>query len=119
MQNDVVKTNSTQSAHQNATKPAFARETVAPPVDVFENAEELLVVVDLPGVDPENVSLKFADNVLTLSGSRGEQHFERALAIRTQIDGDKIHAESKNGTLSVHLPKSEKAKPRKIPVRLG
>jgi len=117
MQNDVVKTNSSQSFSKPIS--TATRETIAPPVDVFENGEELLVAVDLPGVDPENVSLKFADNVLTLTGVRGEQHYERTLAIRTPIDGDKIHAESKNGTLNIHLPKAEKAKPRKIPVRLG
>ncbi len=98
------------------TKPStFTRETIAPPVDVFENAEELLVVVDLPGVAPENVTLGFSDNVLTLSAQR----FQRSLAIRTQINPEGIQAESKNGTLHIHLPKSERAKPRKIPVRVA
>ena len=112
---------SSSSPSDSTTVPALARETFAPPIDVFENAEELLVVVDLPGVAPEDVTLGFSDNVLTLNGSRngGRQEFVRTLSIRTQVDAEKIHAESKNGTLYVHLPKAEKAKPRKIPVRVG
>lgn len=102
-----------------------------PRVDIVETAEELTLYADLPGVRPENVDLQFENGELVLTGRVQPRHegrgfllaeyevgdFYRAFTISEQIDGTKIEAEFKNGVLTVHLPKMEQLRPRKITVR--
>jgi HSP20 family molecular chaperone IbpA len=115
----------------SATTRAYPRRAVAPPVDVFENADEVLIVADVPGVTDENIDLKVENDTLTLEARRGavkdehpalarefeELDFSATFRIPAGIDASAVSAESKNGTLTVRLPKSAATKPRKIPVR--
>lgn len=115
---------------------AARRETVqgvtfTPRVDILENESELLLIADLPGVKPENVDVRFENGELVLHGhcaprqngvsylltEYGVGDFYRAFTITADVDPDKIAADLKNGVLAVHLPKSEKVKPKKIAVR--
>lgn len=103
-----------------------------PPVDVFEQDNEIRIMAELPGVKPENVKLSVEGNVLTLSGTK-EQHaeektervhryertygaFERTFTLPATIDAGGIRATYAQGVLTVTLPKVEKAKPRQIQV---
>jgi HSP20 family molecular chaperone IbpA len=105
---------------------------VAPLVDVFENADEVLVVADVPGVDVGAVDLRVENGTLTIQAKhpRGEDRALPALAreydeldrarsfrIPDGIDTTRISAEAKNGTLTVHLPKVAAVKPRRIEVK--
>jgi HSP20 family protein len=111
---------------------AYPARSVAPLVDVFENADEVLVVADVPGVAVDAVELRVENGVLTLEAkhpgrdSRGTpalareyEELDRARSFRIPdgIDTARISAQAKNGTLVVHLPKVAAVKPRKIDVR--
>lgn len=105
---------------QAAPAPANTqRMTLTPAVDVFENAENFLLVSDFPGVDPAGVEVRFEGNRLTLKGQVTGQtvQWAREFSLPGGIDADKITADLKNGVLSVTLPKLESLKPRQITVR--
>ena len=104
------------------------RPAVAPPVDIYENADEILLVTDVPGVVTQNVTISLEKDQLTLTARRtapellpdsGEYDFHRTFLVPRGIDGDKISAQLNLGVLEVHLPKSPGLKPRRIEVRAG
>lgn len=110
------------------------RAVVAPPVDIFENDEKLLVVADVPGAGPDDVAIHFEKGTLTLEARRRsagpegaklvasearQADYRRAFALPSGIDADKITAELEHGVLRVHLPKLAALRPRQIPVRAG
>ena len=85
----------------------------------------------MPGVKPEDVDIRFENGELSVHGRRTVAHHEKARAawenpiqgyfrtfrLTEQIASDRIHAELKNGVLTLHLPKVEAVKPRRITVR--
>ena len=107
----------------------------APLVDIVEDDNEYLIKAELPEVKKEDVKVTVQDNVLTISGERqyekeekGKKYhrveraygsFARSFSLPEDADGEKVAAEFKNGVLMVHLPKSEKAKPKSIEVKIG
>src|SRR5579871_5689964 len=104
--------------------------TLTPRVDIVETEDELLLYVDLPGVLPEDVDVRFENGELMLRGRRTPRTmgrpwlweyeaggFHRVFRVAEDIAGDKISAELKNGVMTVHLPKVEAAKPRRIAVK--
>ncbi|HEY1379806.1 MAG TPA: Hsp20/alpha crystallin family protein [Gemmataceae bacterium] len=106
--------------------------TYTPRVDILETEDELLLFADLPGVTEGDVDIRFENGELTLHARRVPAKrngavlweneagdFFRAFRISEQVDANKIWAELKNGVLTLHLPKVEAAKPRKIAVRGG
>jgi HSP20 family protein len=93
-----------------------------PRVDVFENADELLLLADVPGASPDSVNIRYEDELLTLQAQRTAANgpnlrYERAFSLPESVDPEKISAELKQGVLHVHLPKAEKAKPRTIQIQ--
>jgi HSP20 family protein len=110
---------------------AYQRRAVAPPVDVFENADELLIVADVPGVRGDEIDLRIENDTLNLLAKRpvdrdtppalvreyDEVDFATTFRIPAGIDTAAIAAETKNGTIVVRLPKAAGAKARKVPVR--
>ncbi len=115
------------------TTPELTRETVTftPRVDIIETAEELLLYADVPGVKPEDVDVRFENGELILHGKVNPRHqptnnllgefevgdFYRVFTLNETIDAGRISADLKQGVLTVHLPKSEAVKPRKITVK--
>jgi HSP20 family protein len=110
----------------------YVQRAVSPPVDVFENADEVLLVADVPGVSGELVDVRVENGTLTLQARRPEENegnavareydvadFARTFRIPAGIDTANISAEAKNGTVLVRLPKIAAVKPRKIAVRQG
>ena len=104
---------------------------IAPPVDIFENEDSLIVVADLPGVDKDGVDIRIDDYILTIKGNakytqqanvlRQEftlQNYYRQFQLSDEVDQSKISAESKNGVLTITLPKAEKSKPKQIKVKV-
>jgi HSP20 family protein len=104
-----------------------------PHVDIFESAEALTLVADMPGVGSENVSIDIHENVLTVRGNvTPEQADEQMLAqefgigdyyrqftLGRTIDQARIEASMKDGVLTLTLPKAEASKPRRITVKGG
>jgi HSP20 family molecular chaperone IbpA len=106
---------------------------VAPACDVYENADELLVAADLPGVASDALDISFEKGELTIVARRqtlpqraaflGSEfrdcEFRRRFAVPAGIDASKIKAEIRSGVLMLHLPKSDALKPRQIAVQAG
>ena len=107
----------------------------SPLVDITEDDKEYLIKADLPEVKKEDVKLTVQDDVMSISGERkyekeekGKKYhrveraygsFMRSFTLPEDADGSKVSAEYKDGVLKVHLPKSEKAKPKSIEVRVS
>jgi HSP20 family molecular chaperone IbpA len=105
---------------------------VAPPVDIYETADGLVVLADLPGVAKEGLDLRVENGLLTIRGkaahaAQGEPvyreyelaNFFRQFELNDKVDQQNISAELKNGVLTLNLPKAEEAKPRRIDVRVA
>lgn len=96
-----------------------ARE-VAPPVDVYENEAELLIVADLPGATHELLDIKIDPPELrfeTKAEATDGPVYRRSFTIDERIDPTKVSAELKNGVLTIRLPKADEVKPRRIAIR--
>ncbi|MBI3410872.1 MAG: Hsp20/alpha crystallin family protein [Planctomycetes bacterium] len=99
----------------------------------METDEESLLLADLPGVKPEDVDLRFENGELIIDGRCAPRHaganyllseygvgdFYRTFSISERIDWQKIAAELINGVLTIHLPRAEAVKPKKITVKGG
>lgn len=107
----------------------------SPLVDITEDEKEYLIKAELPEVKREDVKLTVQDNVLAISGERRYEkeeknkkyhrveraygNFLRSFTLPEDADGSKVSAEYKDGVLKVHLPKSEKATPKSIEVKVS
>jgi HSP20 family protein len=95
---------------------------VTPRVDVLETENEFLILADVPGLRPEDVDIRFEKGELTFHGRRpGAREFEatayhRIFAVDDTVAPDRIAAELKGGVLTIHLPKIEAVKPKRITV---
>lgn len=110
----------------------FSR-TVFPPLNLWEDADNLYVEAELPGFDLENLEIVITgENQLSLKGERpasqkeggtwirqerGCGSFSRVLELPSIVDSEKVSANFKNGVLTVTLPKHEGVKPRRITVK--
>ena len=106
--------------------------TYQPKLDLVETADHYEVIADLPGVTREGVEVEFENGVLEIRGERAESssgddarwyrrersrgEFARAIAFRDDVEVGDIEATVKDGVLRVRLPKTERRKPRQIPV---
>ena len=104
-----------------------------PALNLAEHEGGYEVTVDLPGLQPEDVSVEVHDNQLTIAGKRESEHqeegktfhrverrygeFRRVIALPVAVDESKITARYDHGVLRVALPKSEKLKPTRIAVQ--
>jgi HSP20 family protein len=128
---EMVRNGAGESGGALADAPPARTVTVTPRVDVLETEDEFLVLADMPGVKSEDVDVRFEKGELTLHGRRAASHpgkeaslreyeatnYFRTFAVNETVAADKITAELKAGVLTVHLPKTEAVKPRKITVR--
>lgn len=105
----------------------------APALDVYEDADNLIVRAELPGMKKEDIEISLHDNVITVSGERKNEkkyeggktsreerffgRFTRSIALPKQVDSARVKATYKDGLLTVHLPKTEEAKPRQIQIQ--
>lgn len=105
---------------------------VMPPVDIYETAEGLVLMADLPGVSKDRLQIRVEDNLLTIQGQvqhvvpgdRLHREYElvnyfRQFELSERVDQSGIAANLKHGVLTLNLPKAEKAKPRQIEVQVG
>jgi HSP20 family protein len=105
-----------------------------PAVDMHEDAERILLVADLPGLEQSDINISVDKNILSIRGKRkcevattaGAHHFERvqgafsrAFTLPPTIDFDHVSAEMKAGVLTVTLPKKPEAQPRQIKINVA
>ena len=130
---------STQELHVQKKREHEAKEestiparVFLPNADIYETPSDLQVVLEMPGIEKNNVDIRVEDGVLQvlvrldLSKYSGLQplyteynvgHYARSYQLSSKIDQSKIAAEMKDGVLSLTLPKVEEAKPRTIQIK--
>ena len=107
----------------------------APLVDIVEDDKNYVIKAELPGIKKEEIKVGVQNDVLTISGERKYEKeekdkkfhrieraygsFARSFTIPEDSDGEKVSAEFKDGILRVHLPKTEKVKPKQVEVKVG
>jgi len=116
-------------------KEAMAVAEWSPLVDISEDDKEYVVKAELPEMKKEEIKINVLDDVLSISGERkyekeekGKKYhrveraygsFMRSFTLPEDADGSKVSAEYKDGVLNVRLPKSEKARPKSIEVKVS
>src|SRR5580693_6958914 len=107
----------------------------APPVDIYETENELVVKADLPDVNPQDLDIRVEGNILTIRGERKFENkvneenylrveraygsFSRSFSLANSVKSDEIKADYQNGVLTLSIPKREEAKPKQIKVNVG
>ena len=113
----------------------LSTRTWAPPVDIYENGDNLVLKAEVPGVNPDDVEIRVEDNTLYLKGERKfekevkEQNyhrvertygtFTRSFSLPNSVDADKVTASYNDGVLTLTMPKKEEAKPRTIKINVS
>lgn len=111
-----------------------AFETWSPAVDVYEDAEGITLTAELPGLAASDIELRVENDTLLLKGTRKLEKeesagnyrrrersygsFHRSFALPQTVDSGNIQANSKNGVLTIFLPRREETKPRQIEVKI-
>src|SRR5947199_7076756 len=100
-----------------------------PALDLYQNNDNLIAMVELPGMRKEDIEISLHDGMLTISGERkmetqegdkaerSERYvgkFRRSITLPTRVDANKVSATYKDGILTVTLPKAEEAKPKQL-----
>ena len=104
-----------------------------PKVDIFEEADHIIMKAELPGVEKDNIVIDVNGRVLTLKGERSSDNevkegnyyrrersygkFERSFTLPAETDSEKIKAEYRDGVLKLNIPKPESSKPKHITVQ--
>ena len=124
----------TQKSLQGETAGKRAAASLVPPVDIWEDAEGIVVKADLPGVSRDGLSVGVEGETLTIEGSvsLGEPaklrdvyaevrvaRYRRSFVLGRDLDTENIAASLKNGVLQLRIPKLEAAKPRRVPVKVA
>ena len=125
---------------QTQEKQALEREGVRPglvfrpDVDIVERPGEFLVTADVPGADEHNVDVRLEEGVLSIHATQAAEvdstwtpihaeyrvgGYHREFTLSEAIDAESIRAEMRDGVLELHLPKSDKHRPRQIDVKKG
>jgi HSP20 family molecular chaperone IbpA len=108
-----------------------AGRTYVPQVDIYETKDGLWLWADMPGVDEQSLDVRLDNGVLTIEGQVDVKQYENVTPLYTEynvgnyvrrftlsndVDSDRIVARMQNGVLALEIPKSERAKPRRIAV---
>ena len=109
-----------------------AETVLRPPVDIFEDADGITLVADMPGVSKERLNLQVDNDSLTVEGEASvdmregmeavyadvhSTRFRRSFALSGELDSGEIDASLKDGVLKVRIPKRAEMRPRKVDVR--
>jgi HSP20 family molecular chaperone IbpA len=130
---DMTQMNLATRGHETAPAPRQAPErTMTPAVDIAETSDGITLQADMPGVSKDNLSIEVHGNLLTVQGtvSLGESarlgdvyaevgvaRYKRSFELSRDLDADRIEARIAHGVLTLHIPKHEQAKPRRIAVK--
>jgi HSP20 family protein len=103
-----------------------------PPINVFQQGDNILAIVELPGINKNDLQIEAKENTIRISGKKtvdypdgGSVHrrerifgeFDRTLSLPVQLDPDGIRAEYRDGVLALFLPRAESDKPRTIKLK--
>jgi len=115
--------------------PALQPATLGLALDIAESENEYVVKASLPGINLNDVEITYSNNTLTIKGEvREEQELEearyhlrercygsfaRSITLPAGVESEKIEANYEAGVLTLHLPKAEEIKPKKIAIKAG
>ena len=107
----------------------------APPVDVYEDEHNVVLKVEVPGIDEKDIDVRVENNVVTVHGERKVEKeekeenfrrverqygsFTRTFTLPSTVDAERIQADYDKGILKIVLPKKAEAKPKSIKVNVG
>ena len=132
--------NRLNSIFQDFARPEGEQESLAmgsfiPPVDVYEDAQHLVLKLEVPGIAQENLDVRLENQTLTVKGERKfEQNekeenfhrierrygsFTRSFTLPQTVDATSVKANYEHGVLSITLAKKEAAKPKQVKVEIG
>lgn len=124
--------NKTEPEEATVTEHTRSGRAYRPNVDILEQTDELLVLADVPGAKGDEIDVKFEDGTLSIHAQveprqegdnpfllreYGVGDYYRTFRVSEAVDASKITADYADGVLTVHLPKAEAVKPRKISVK--
>lgn len=117
------------------TSPWLDNQTAAqgpfPPINVFQQGDDVVAIIELPGLDKNNLQIQAKENSIRISGRKAAAYpenasvhrrermfgeFDRTLSVPIQLDPDGIKAEYRDGILALFLPRSQRDKPRTIKI---
>ena len=102
-----------------------------PPINVFQQGDNLVAILEVPGVDKANLEIQAKDNAIRISGKKAIAYpegasvhrrerltgtFDRTLTVPMQINAEGIKAEYRDGVLALFIPRAEADKPRTISI---
>ncbi len=102
-----------------------------PPINIFQKGDDFVAVIELPGVDKNDLKLEAKENTIRISGRKTISYeagasihrrervsgtFDRTLSVPVQIDPDRISADYRDGVLALFIPRAEREKPRSIKI---
>jgi HSP20 family protein len=102
-----------------------------PPINVFQQGENFVAIIELPGVDKDSLQIEAKENMIRIAGRKtisydanASMHrrervtgsFDRTIAVPISIDPDAVRAEMRDGVLALSIPRAERDKPRKIAI---
>ena len=103
-----------------------------PPINVFQKGDDILAIIELPGIDKDKLQIDAKENTIRVSGAklidyedgtsvhrreRDFGQFDRSISIPVKLDPDGIKAEYRDGVLALFLPRAESDKPRSIKIK--
>jgi len=102
-----------------------------PPINIFQQGENFVAIVELPGIDKNQLKLEAKENRIRISGEKKVAYkegvslhrrervsgvFDRTLSVPVRIEADKVRAEYSDGILALFIPRAESDKPRAIAI---
>ena len=103
-----------------------------PPINVFQQGDDILAIIELPGIDKDKLQVEAKENIIRISGTKAADYadeasvhrrerdfgqFDRTLSIPVKLDPDGIKAEYRDGVLALFLPRAASDKPRSITIK--
>ena len=103
-----------------------------PPINIFQQNDDFVAIVELPGVDKNDLEIEAKENTIRISGQKTVKYdegasihrrervwgvFDRTLSVPIQIDPDAVKAEYRDGVLALFIPRAESDKPRTIKIK--
>jgi HSP20 family protein len=103
-----------------------------PPINVFQQGDNILAIIELPGIDKDKLQIEAKENTIRISGTKVTEYedgasvhrrernfgqFDRTISVPVKLDPDGIKAEYRDGVLALFLPRADSDKPRSITIK--
>jgi len=103
-----------------------------PPINVFQQGDNILAIIELPGIDKDKLQIEAKENTIRISGTKATNYengasvhrrerdfgqFDRTISIPVKLESEAIKAEYRDGVLALFLPRAESDKPRSIKIK--